>query len=318
MGLVAAAGKPPEEIRINGVRFEELHRGGWDPRRASPTRTATASAPRSSTRRWAWCSATTPTSTYKRACFEAYNRWIADYCSPSPTRLLGCGQIADAHAGGGHRRPARDQGAGPARGDDARPSRRRARLRLPDLRTRSGRRRSSSVCRCRSTSSPRRRRTRGPKHDQLPVDRPRQPGHHGDARLRRRVRAPPELKVVCVEADAGWVPHYMYRMDHAYKRHRYWLAPGVNLERLPSEYFAENIYITFQDDWVAFKMAERDELAPADVGERLPAQRLHVAVVAGDARRAHQPADRRAEAGDPLRQRRRAVRHRPRRAEGAA
>src|SRR5262249_1697961 len=31
MGLVAAAGKPPEEIRVRGVRFAELHRGGWDP-----------------------------------------------------------------------------------------------------------------------------------------------------------------------------------------------------------------------------------------------------------------------------------------------
>ncbi len=33
----------------------------------------------------------------------------------------------------------------------------------------------------------------------------------------------PKLKLVCVEADAGWAPHCMYRMDHAYKRHRYWL-----------------------------------------------------------------------------------------------
>ena len=39
----------------------------------------------------------------------------------------------------------------------------------------------------------------------------------------------PDLKVVCVEADAGWVPHFMYRMDHAYKRHRYWLPPGRTL-----------------------------------------------------------------------------------------
>ncbi len=31
MGLVAAAGKPPEEITITGVLFDELHRGGWDP-----------------------------------------------------------------------------------------------------------------------------------------------------------------------------------------------------------------------------------------------------------------------------------------------
>jgi predicted TIM-barrel fold metal-dependent hydrolase len=62
----------------------------------------------------------------------------------------------------------------------------------------------------------------------------------------------PGLKIVCVEADAGWVPHYMYRMDHAYKRHRYWMkAPP--LKRLPSEYFHDHIYVTFQDDWVAFK-----------------------------------------------------------------
>jgi len=60
---------------------------------------------------------------------------------------------------------------------------------------------------------------------------------------------------VCVEADAGWVPHYMYRMDHAFKRHRHWLT-GTELHRLPSEYFAENIYVTFQDDWVAFQVAD--------------------------------------------------------------
>ena len=49
------------------------------------------------------------------------------------------------------------------------------------------------------------------------------------------------------------MPHYLYRMDHAYKRHRNWLAPGIKLDKLPSEYFSEHIYTTFQDDWVAFK-----------------------------------------------------------------
>jgi len=31
---------------------------------------------------------------YKKACFEAYNRWIAQYCGEYPERLLGCGQTA--------------------------------------------------------------------------------------------------------------------------------------------------------------------------------------------------------------------------------
>ena len=65
----------------------------------------------------------------------------------------------------------------------------------------------------------------------------------------------PKLKIVCVEADAGWAPHYMYRMDHAYDRHRYWLTAGT-ISKPPSEYFRENIYLTFQDDWVAFKMKD--------------------------------------------------------------
>ena len=64
----------------------------------------------------------------------------------------------------------------------------------------------------------------------------------------------PKLKVVCVEADAGWVPHFLYRMDHGYNRHRHWMQ-GKELSRLPSEYFKENIYLTFQDDWTAFKVA---------------------------------------------------------------
>jgi predicted TIM-barrel fold metal-dependent hydrolase len=64
----------------------------------------------------------------------------------------------------------------------------------------------------------------------------------------------PELKVVCTEADAGWVPHWMYRADHAVERHRNWLADRT-IERMPSEYFREHIYVTFQDDWVAFQTA---------------------------------------------------------------
>ena len=65
----------------------------------------------------------------------------------------------------------------------------------------------------------------------------------------------PELRITCVEADAGWVPHYMYRMDHFYGRHRHALH-AQELEKLPSEYFRGHVYVTFQDDWVAFKVVD--------------------------------------------------------------
>ena len=65
----------------------------------------------------------------------------------------------------------------------------------------------------------------------------------------------PKLKIVSAEADGGWVPHFMYRMDHAYDRHRHWMR-GRELERKPSEYFRDHIYFTFQDDFTAFRFKD--------------------------------------------------------------
>ena len=65
----------------------------------------------------------------------------------------------------------------------------------------------------------------------------------------------PNLKMVCAEADAGWVPHYMYRSDHFFERHGYWME-ARQISRLPSEYIRENIWFTFQDDAIAFQSLE--------------------------------------------------------------
>ena len=61
----------------------------------------------------------------------------------------------------------------------------------------------------------------------------------------------PRLKLVCAEGDAGWMPHYMYRMDHAAKFNA---QDGIvkGLSKLPSEYIRSNVWMTFQDDKTAF------------------------------------------------------------------
>jgi len=62
----------------------------------------------------------------------------------------------------------------------------------------------------------------------------------------------PDLKLVCAEGDAGWMPHYMYRMDHAaFNNADDGIIPG--LSKVPSAYLKKNVFMTFQDDWVAFK-----------------------------------------------------------------
>ena len=60
----------------------------------------------------------------------------------------------------------------------------------------------------------------------------------------------PGLRFVCTEADAGWAPHYMQYADHYYldrpdRKYDFFI------KRKPSDYFMENVYLTFQRDWVA-------------------------------------------------------------------
>lgn len=61
----------------------------------------------------------------------------------------------------------------------------------------------------------------------------------------------PDLKLVVAESDVGWLPHYMYRMDHAAKINA---EGGIikGLSKLPSEYIRNNVYATFQDDLTAY------------------------------------------------------------------
>jgi uncharacterized protein len=66
----------------------------------------------------------------------------------------------------------------------------------------------------------------------------------------------PDLKLVVAESDAGWLPHYMYRMDHAARMNAEdGIIPG--LSRLPSEYIRANVYATFQDDVTAYETIGR-------------------------------------------------------------
>jgi uncharacterized protein len=254
MGLVAAAGKPAEEIRINGVLFEEMHRGGWDPdaRLADQDRDGVSAEVLYPTVGMVLCNH--KDLDYKKACFDAYNRWITEYCAAHPHRLIGCGQTAMRTPAEGIRDLEAIRAAGlrgvmmpghPGVEDYDSPVYDDFWRAAIDL----GMPLSFHILTTRNPDS------RGPlMNGFLTIVRGCQ-DIMGTLVLGGVFERHPKLRVVCVEADAGWVPHYMYRMDHAYKRHRNWLPAGQKLSRLPSEYFAENIYTTFQDDWVAFKTA---------------------------------------------------------------
>jgi predicted TIM-barrel fold metal-dependent hydrolase len=56
----------------------------------------------------------------------------------------------------------------------------------------------------------------------------------------------PKLIIVSAENDTGWLPHYMYRADHAWEKFRFFEKESLPMP--PSEYIKRQLYATFQDD----------------------------------------------------------------------
>ena len=255
LGLLAAAGKEPSKITTDGVAFEDLWRSGWDPkyRLADQDLDGVAAEMIYPTVGMLICNH--PDFDYKKACFEAYNRWLAGYCAEAPDRLFGLAQVSmrTPEEGVAELKAVHAMGfKGVMMPGDPAVEDYDSKIYDPVWATavELGLPLSFHILTTRQGSLA--QNPRGPRINSfLSIIRGCQ-DIMGTLIFSGVFDRHPGLKVVCAEADAGWVPHYMYRMDHAYNRHRYWMkAPP--LERLPSEYFAEHIYVTFQDDWVAFK-----------------------------------------------------------------
>jgi predicted TIM-barrel fold metal-dependent hydrolase len=262
LGLHSAAGKESNALVMKGTLFSELHKGGWDPafRVEAQIKDGLDAEVLYPSVGMILCNH--PDLDLQKAMFDAYNRWIAAYCAHDPKRLLGLGQTALRSPGEGiadlEAMAAADMkgvmlplvpgcavdGDGPDYDSPAWDELWNACIDLklvPSFHILTGRS----------------YRARGPKLNSfLSIIRGNQDliGTFIFGGVFDRV---PGLRIVCVEADAGWVPHFAYRMDHAYNRHRNWLGGGgAELQRRPSDYFGDHVCLTFQDDWSAFRMAE--------------------------------------------------------------
>jgi predicted TIM-barrel fold metal-dependent hydrolase len=266
LGIIAAAGINPREMKMGAAQFEELHRGGWDgkARIADQDRDGISAEVIYPSVGMVLCNI--EDLDYKRACMWAYNRWLhEEFCAAAPDRLIGLGQTAVRSVAEaiddfqkikemgfkGVMMP----GTPGTEEEYDHPSfdplwRAAVDLELPisfHLAT-------SRADGGKKAFSVEDRPIRGPKQNTLNLMFKSIQDIIGVFIWGRIFERHPKLKLVCVESDAGWAPHFVYRMDHQYNRHRFWQKVG-DMKRPPSEYFAENVYLTFQDDLVAFQLA---------------------------------------------------------------
>lgn len=65
----------------------------------------------------------------------------------------------------------------------------------------------------------------------------------------------PNLKVISVENDIGWIPHFLYRLEEAFEQFRYLV--DYQSPETPIDYFHKNLWFTFQDDPIGVQHLEK-------------------------------------------------------------
>jgi predicted TIM-barrel fold metal-dependent hydrolase len=249
MGLICTAGRPPEQFG-KPVKWEELHPAGYDGKARLAIQDEERIAAEIIYPSMGMVICNHPDTDFRKACFDAYNRWLCAFVAPAPERLVGLPILGLRSVDEGIKEleEARALGfkgvmlSGNAAFEDYdHPSydafwEACVDLELPP---------SFHILTTRGDIGEGQRGHKIIQH-LLTI--------RGNQDIMSMLifggvfERHPKLKVVCVEADAGWVPHFKYRMDHTFERHRHWQGYG-EISRTPGEYFDENIYVTFQDDF---------------------------------------------------------------------
>lgn len=257
LGLMSAAGVDSKIMPGVAPKFTvaDLHRGGWDPnaRMADLKRDGVDAEIIYASVGMVLCNHKNPD--YKDACFRAYNRWLAEFCAQQPKALFGLGQTAVRSVDEAIDDFRKIKAAGfvgvmmpgcPIQEDYDHPMYDALWECATDL--------DLPLCFHILTS----------RQSAAQLTEVRGNKLNGFMGLIRGIQdmiglftlggvfeRHPKLKMVVAEGDAGWVPHYMYRADHAAER----LGTGTDrfISKKPSEYVRNNIWFTFQDDATAYQ-----------------------------------------------------------------
>jgi predicted TIM-barrel fold metal-dependent hydrolase len=246
IALAATAGRRPEEYTMTVRRFDELRPGGWEPGPRVEDQDVDGVDAEVLFGNAAGAPLQSQDPRLTRAGYTAYNHWLADFCSYAPKRLVGlayipCDEpsdaIAEVHDAAAHGlRGAvlpHTPGSGHWAADEWAP--------LWQAIVELGWPAHFHVGPRPAVPAGRESFING-----LVASKFQMPLSLGALVLSGVLAAYPELKLVSVEGQIGWIPFWKYYLDHVYEKHRW--HQNVHLDELPSAYVDRQIWFTFMED----------------------------------------------------------------------
>jgi predicted TIM-barrel fold metal-dependent hydrolase len=244
IGMPGSAGKPTEDIRLEG-RFDDVPKAAYDPEERVKAMdvdgvTAAVIYPTIAMRLHG---ARDPE--LKLACFQAYNRWAADFCAPHPDRTKAVGVVALNEIDQGIEELRQVAQLGLAAGfisvdpggdvDYGGPEYDPFWAAAQDL--------DIPVSLHVGSEKQRWEKTRAPKASNQLLGIQRSLAQMVLGGVFDRF---PKLKIVSAENQVGWVPYFMQSTDHFYTRMAALHGPDrIDLALLPSEYLRRQVSFTF-------------------------------------------------------------------------
>jgi predicted TIM-barrel fold metal-dependent hydrolase len=262
VSLGFGAGRSGEELKEHFNKgFETAPAGGWDPVARIKDQDVDGVIAEILYTTYGMPLFSLPDPELQHACFKAYNDWLAEFCSHNPKRFYGIGLVSLEDIGEGVKelrrcaqlglRGAQIWGAPPA----ARPYWSQVwdpvwsaaqELGMPlSLHIGTGKRERSTKEAAPRTDSQSGRRgpfmTIGYMSGVYEIQR-----SFTDIIFGGVLERFPRLTLISAENDSGWIPHYMYRMDHAFEKFN--AMSDDQLPQKPSFYIKRQMMATFQDD----------------------------------------------------------------------
>ncbi|HXK26408.1 MAG TPA: amidohydrolase family protein [Myxococcota bacterium] len=255
LGINAMAGRKPEDYSLTVRRLQEQRAGGYDP--AARLADMDADGVRAEVL-YGGGPLQSQNDALRIASYAAYNDWLADFCAVDPKRLIGVAylpcdtpELAVAEV----RRAARRGHKGgviprfPGDGEWFDPEWDALWRALLDVGWAAaihvgGRERKAGLPRLDATG--------------FMTDLLMSKFAMGEA-ISRIVLSGilaryPDLEIVSVEGQLGWLPFTQYYLDHIWEKHRFWTKS--ELKERPSLYFHRQVYATFMEDPIGLRERE--------------------------------------------------------------